>query len=125
MNYNWKDKTIMVVEDIDFNFILIKKQLKRTNAQIVWMKNGQESIDYIKENKPVDIILMDIRMPIVDGIEATKIIKQIQPELPIIMQTACVIGNDYEDLRASGCDDYIFKPIIAKELITKINTFLQ
>ena len=64
MKYNWEDKTIMVVEDVDFNFILIKKQLKKTDAQIVWLKNGQESIDYIKESRSVDIILLDVRMPI-------------------------------------------------------------
>jgi len=125
MKYNWEDKTIMIVEDVDFNFILIKKQLKKTLAKIVWMKNGQESIDYIKEEKPVDIILMDVRMPIVDGIEATRIIKIMQPELPVIMQTACVIGSDYDDVKESGCEDYIFKPIIAEELLGKINALLK
>jgi CheY-like chemotaxis protein len=89
------------------------------------LKNGQESIDYIKEEKPVDIILMDVRMPIVDGIEATRIIKIMRPELPIIMQTACVIGSDYEDVKESGCEDYIFKPIIAADLLKKINVLLK
>jgi len=125
MSYNWEDKTIMIVEDVDFNFILIKKQLKKTMAKIVWLRNGQESIDYIKEEKPVDIILMDVRMPIVDGIEATRIIKIMRPELPVIMQTACVIGSDYEDVKESGCEDYIFKPIVAADLLKKINALLK
>jgi len=122
--YNWKDKTIVIVEDIDFNFILLKKQLKKTNATIVWLKNGQESIDYVRERKPVDIILMDIRMPIVDGIEATRTIKLFNATIPIIMQTACVIGSDYEDLKCSGCNDHIFKPIIAEELYEKISKYI-
>ena len=125
MEYNWEDKTIMVVEDLDFNFILIKKQLKKTKAKIAWLKNGKESIDYVKENKPVDIILMDVRMPIMDGIEATKVIKILRPEIPVIMQTACVIGSDYEDVKESGCEDYIFKPIIAKDLLEKINKYIN
>ncbi len=125
MNYNWEGKTIMIVEDVDFNFILIKKQLKKTKAKIAWLKNGKESIDYVKENKPVDIILMDVRMPIMDGIEATKVIKILRPEIPVIMQTACVIGSDYEDVKESGCEDYIFKPIVAEELLEKISKYIN
>lgn len=125
MNYNWEGKTIVVVEDVDFNFILIKKQLKKTMANITWLKNGQDSIDYIKENKPVDIILMDVRMPVIDGIEATKVIKILKPKVPVIMQTACVIGSDYQDIKDSGCEDYIFKPIIADELLEKVNKYIN
>lgn len=124
MEYNWEGKTILVVEDVDFNFILIKKQLKKTKAHIIWLKNGQESVNYLKEDKPADIILMDVRMPIMDGIEATKITKILRPELPVIMQTACVIGSDYTEVKESGCDDYIFKPIIAKDLLEKISKFI-
>ena len=125
MEYNWEDKMIVVVEDVDFNFRLIKKQLKLTKAKISWLKNGQESINYIKEDKPADIILMDVRMPVLDGIDATKAIKILRPEVPIIMQTACVIGSDYEDVTESGCDDFIFKPIIANELLEKINKYIN
>ena len=125
MEYNWEDKMIVVVEDVDFNFRLIKRQLKLTKAKISWLKNGQESINYIKEDKPADIILMDVRMPVLDGIDATKAIKILRPEVPIIMQTACVIGSDYEDVTESGCDDFIFKPIIANELLEKINKYIN
>ncbi len=122
--YNWETKTIVIVEDIDFNFLLMKKQLRNTNATIIWLKNGQESIDYVKDNKDVSIILMDVRMPIVDGIDATKAIKLLKPEIPIIMQTACVIGSDYTEVKNSGCDDYIFKPIIESDLLDIINKYI-
>jgi len=122
--YNWKTKTIVIVEDIDFNFLLMKKQLRNTNATIIWLKNGQESIDYVKDNKEASIILMDVRMPIVDGIDATKAIKLLKPEIPIIMQTACVIGSDYTEVKNSGCDDYIFKPIIEADLLEIINKYI-
>lgn len=120
MNYNWTDKTILVVEDVEVNFALLKVQLRRTKAQIVWLKDGQEAVDYIQENKVADVILMDVRMPIMNGIEATKIIKQLNPNIPIIIQTACVIGNDFDNIENSGCDDYLFKPIISSLLYGKI-----
>ncbi len=125
MEYNWENKTIVIVEDVDFNFLLLKKQLKKTNANIIWLKNGQESVDYIKEKQKADVILMDVRMPVMNGIDATKVIKQLDNSIPIIMQTACVVGSDYEDVKSSGCDDYIFKPIIAEELLEMINKYIN
>lgn len=122
--YNWENKTIVIVEDIDFNFLLMKKQLRKTKATIVWLKNGQEAVDYMKDNLEADVILMDVRMPIMDGIEATSIIKQLKPETPIIIQTACVIGSDYTEVKNSACDDYIFKPIITNELLNLINKYI-
>ncbi len=122
MEYNWEDKVILVVEDVHVNYILIKKQLRKTGAKVVWVKNGLEAVEYIKDKKEADLILMDVRMPVMDGIEATKAIKLVNPDIPIIIQTACVIGNDYEDIEKSGCDDFLFKPIISTELYEKINS---
>ena len=124
IDYNWKDNIIVVVEDIEVNFVLIKRLLRKTNASVVWLKNGQESVDYVNENKPATLILMDIRMPIMDGITATKMIKQQKPDLPIIIQTACVIGSDFEEVESSGCDDYMFKPIIAQDFYPKIDQYI-
>lgn len=125
MDYNWAGKTIVIVEDIDFNFLLLKQQLKKTQAEIIWLKNGKESVDYIKERRKLDAILMDVRMPVMNGIEATKIIKHLNPKIPIIMQTACVVGTDFDEVVDSGCDDYIFKPIIAQDLLNKIDSYLN
>ncbi|OYT12316.1 MAG: response regulator [Bacteroidetes bacterium 4572_112] len=125
MDNNWQDKTILVVDDIEVNYILLKKQLQKTNAKTIWLKNGLESVDYVKENKEVDIILMDIRMPIMNGLEATKLIKIINPDIPIIIQTAYVVGEEFDNIEYSGCDDYFFKPILAKELYSKIAKQLQ
>ena len=124
MEYNWHKKIIVIVEDIEINYILLKKQMRNTGAEIIWLKNGTEIIDYVKANKKLDLILMDVRMPIMNGIEATKILKKIKPSIPIIMQTACVMGNDCEDIEDSGCDDYIYKPIIAEKLLMKIDKLI-
>jgi len=120
MDDNWEDKTVIVVDDLELNYILIKKQLRKTKAKTIWLKNGQESVDYVKDNKPVDIILMDIRMPVLNGIEATLVIKAINPKIPIIIQTAYVVGEEFDSIMDSNCDDYFFKPIMANELYEKI-----
>jgi CheY-like chemotaxis protein len=122
---NWKDKTIVIVDDTKLNFVLLKTILRKTEANIVWLENGQEVIDYVKNLNVVDLILMDIRMPIIDGIEASKVIKKIAPQIPIIIQTASVMGEAYEDIKNSGCDDTIFKPIDSTKLINKIQTQLE
>ncbi len=121
MLFNWKDKTIVVVDDTEINFVLIKTQLRKTNANIIWLKNGQEAVEYVQNQKVVDLLLMDIRMPILDGIQATLIIKKMAPEIPIVIQTASVMGNAYNDISSSGCDDVIFKPIVSSKLIEIIN----
>ncbi len=121
MDFNWEDKTIAVVDDTEINFVLIKTQLRKTKANVIWIKNGHDAIEFIKNKNNADLLLMDIRMPVLDGIQATKQIKQIAPETPIIIQTASVMGDAYEEISKSGCDDVIFKPIIADKLIEMID----
>ncbi|MBK6284277.1 MAG: response regulator [Draconibacterium sp.] len=125
MELNWKEKTIVIVDDTKLNFVLLKTILRKTEANIVWLENGQEVIDYVKNLNVVDLILMDIRMPIIDGIEASKVIKKIAPQIPIIIQTASVMGEAYDDIKNSGCDDTIFKPIDSAKLINKIQNQLE
>jgi len=122
MELNWEDKNIMVVDDTKMNFVLLKNQLRKTKANIFWLENGLEAINYVKNENKVDLILMDIRMPVIDGIEASRQIKELNPEISIIIQTASVMGDAFEDIAISKCDDTIFKPIDANkllELITK------
>ncbi len=125
MELNWKEKTIVIVDDTKLNFVLLKTILRKTEANIVWLENGQEVIDYVRKLNVVDLILMDIRMPIIDGIEASKVIKKIAPQIPIIIQTASVMGEAYDDIKNSGCDDTIFKPIDSAKLINKIQNQLE
>ncbi len=121
MKLNWEEKTIVVVDDTEINFVLIKTQLRKTKANLIWLKDGAKAIEFIQQKKNVDLMLMDIRMPVLDGIQATKEIKRIAPDIPIVIQTASVMGDAYNDISSSNCDDVIFKPIVSANLIEIIN----
>lgn len=123
--FNWEDKTILVVDDTKMNYMLLKSQLRKTKVNTVWIENGYEAVQFVKNKNKADLILMDIRMPVMDGIEASKIIKGINPDIPIIIQTASVMGSAFEEISVSNCDDTIFKPIDANILIDKISKLFE
>ena len=120
MQVNWENKIILVVDDTKMNFVVLKTQLRKTNANVLWMENGYDAVQYVKNGNKADLILMDIRMPVMDGIEASRIIKEFNPCIPIVIQTASVMGSAYDDIAYSNCDDTIFKPIDREKLIETI-----
>ena len=124
MDYNWDGKTLLVAEDENYNFRFIEVLLKQTKVKILRATNGQEAIDQFVSN-PIDLILMDIKMPIKDGLEATREIKQLNSDIPIIAQTAYAMQNDENICFAAGCNDYISKPIIQEKLMVMINKYLS
>ncbi len=121
--YLWSDKNILIAEDVDFNYILLFEALKPTKAHVIRAVNGQAAVEYCRENN-VDLVLMDIRMPVMDGIEATKQIRLFNKQLPIIAQTAHGEDTDIEEINAAGCNDYISKPINLKTFLTVIRKHL-
>ena len=125
MSYNWSEKTILIAEDIDANFLFLEKILQDTKVKIVRAINGKEAIDIYKENQNINLILMDIRMPEIDGFDATKEIKKINKNVPIIVETAYSIEHGKEMGKESGCDDYIVKPININKLIAVINKHIN
>ncbi|NOU15996.1 MAG: response regulator [Bacteroidales bacterium] len=118
-------KTILIAEDEDSNFMLLEEMLSCLNINIIRAINGIEAVNSCKLNNHIDIILMDIKMPIMDGYEATKQIKKIKPNLPIIAQTAYSTEVDRNKALASGCSDFISKPIKKNLLISKIKDQLN
>lgn len=113
-------KTILVVEDDDSNYLFLDELLSVFNYLVVRAVNGLEAVEICKSNIRIDLVLMDIKMPVMDGYEATKQIRVFKPDLPIIAQTAYFIKEDHEKAMASGCNDYITKPLDKKVLISKI-----
>ena len=117
-----REYKILVVEDEEINFLFIKEVLARINinCKILEARNGQEAVDIFK-SKPVDLILMDLKMPVMNGYEATKIIKQINPNIPVIIQTAYTLEEERQKSKDAGCDDFISKPIKIKEFKDVLN----
>lgn len=115
-------KTILIAEDNESNYILMTYILKR-NYQIVRAHNGREAVE-ISEKGGIDLILMDLKMPVMDGLEATRIIKDATPELPIIMLTANAFENDRLAAMNAGCDDFLSKPINSKICLDTIAKYI-
>jgi len=122
-NFKWNNKTILIAEDEDSNFKFLEMVLNKTKANIIWAKDGEEAIILCKEHTP-DLILMDIKMPILDGLEATQIIRETHPEIPIIAQTAFAMENDERMSLEAGCNLYLSKPIKPAILLKILSSFL-
>ncbi|MFA9389796.1 MAG: response regulator [Prolixibacteraceae bacterium] len=120
---NWSTKTILVAEDTESNYFFIEAFLERTKVNLLWAQDGVEAIKMFKEND-VNLILMDIMMPEKDGYDATREIKEIDPDVPIIAQTALALPDDEEKCYKSGCDYVLVKPINSEDLIATIKRFI-
>jgi two-component system cell cycle response regulator DivK len=124
--YHWNNRVVLITEDEEVNFFYLKTLLKKTEARILRAKNGKEAVDIIAEHKGgVDLILMDINMPVMDGYEAMRIIKSKHPNLPIIAQTAYTLNNDRHKCLKAGFNDYIAKPVNRVALFRMVNDNLS
>ncbi len=124
-NYNWKDKKILIVEDVESNFWFVREALRKTHVNIKWAKDGDEAIDICKNDDEIDLVLMDIQLPIVDGYHATRVIKKHRKDLKIIAQTAYAMPGEREKSLQAGCDEYLGKPIRVKDLLKMVNKFID
>ena len=122
--HKWDNKSILVVEDEESNFMLLERLLKRTGAKITWVKNGAEAVE-ICQTQPFDLVLMDVRMPVMDGYEATMALKREHKSLPVIAQTAYALKGEREKSIAAGCDRYISKPIDTHVFLSILGEYLN
>ncbi len=120
----WDDKVILVVEDVDTNKLFFDAALRKTNAKILWAMDGQEAVDLFRANR-VDLVLMDLQLPVKDGYTATREIKAINQHVPIIAQTAHVMSGEKEKCMEAGCDDYLSKPIRLNILMETLSKYLN
>jgi PAS domain S-box-containing protein len=123
-SFDWSSKTVLIAEDEESNVNYYHMILRKTNINIINAENGKQAIELNKNNK-VDLILMDIKMPIMDGLEATKIIKLEQPNIPIISVSAFSSKQDIELSKNAGCDNHISKPLQKAEMLNIINKYLE
>jgi PAS domain S-box-containing protein len=117
-------KTILIAEDEKTSFDFLRMYFKRINIKVLWAKNGYEAIEICETDKSVNLILMDIKMPLLNGYDATRRIKEIRPDLPIIAQTAHAMTADKEEALKSGCNDYLSKPINTYQLMDILQKYL-
>ncbi|NOY51488.1 MAG: PAS domain S-box protein [Chlorobi bacterium] len=115
-----KGKTILVAEDEDLNFRLLQEILIPQGVDVVLAIDGKEAVEAVRSNKKIDLVLMDIKMPLLDGYEATRIIKSFNDKIPIIAETAYALSADRAKAIAAGCDDYIAKPIMPDVLLNML-----
>jgi PAS domain S-box-containing protein len=121
---NFENKVILIAEDIISNYQYLEALLRKTKAELIWAKNGKDAVKEVLSERKIDLVLMDLRMPVMNGYNATKQIKLVKPKLPVLAVTAYAIDGDMEKAFDFGCDDYITKPIAKVELFKKIEVFL-
>jgi PAS domain S-box-containing protein len=124
-SYTWKDKVILIVEDDVVNYRFLEALLQDKAVQILHASNGLQAIELLKTISKIDLVLMDLKMPEMDGIEATRQIRSFNKKVPIIAQTAFVMDNELKECHEAGCDDHITKPINIKEFLEKVDKFLR
>ena len=123
-NFDWSQKKFLVVDDMDLVYLYITEILKGTRAKHIHAKTGLDAVKLISEDPDIDLILMDIQLPDIDGFEATRRIKA-KKEVPIIAQTAYAMQSDKDKALAAGCDGYIAKPLNKSELFELIEKNLS
>lgn len=122
-NFNWYGKTILIVENEDSNFKIIETLLSKSKVKILTTTSGENAVEICTENKDINLVLMDIRLPKMSGIEATKKIKAVNKNIRIIVQTAMRMNSEKIQSKCK-CDDYLTKPIQPLALLNKLNKYL-
>ncbi|WP_372751077.1 response regulator [Labilibaculum sp.] len=118
-------RTILIAEDVKSNFNYLNAIIELTHANVIWARNGKDAIDICKKNDPkIDLVLMDMKMPVVGGLDAIIQIKSYNKTLPVIVQTAFTLNNEKEECFNVGADEFITKPIDPHKLIEILQKFL-
>jgi signal transduction histidine kinase/CheY-like chemotaxis protein len=123
-NINFNNSTILVVDDVDENRFLIKENLRSTSLNILEASDGQEAVEVAKNNH-ITLILMDIRMPVMDGYTATKLIREFNQKVPIIALTASIMQEELDKLESQKINGYIKKPVSLEELFDTLITYIE
>lgn len=124
LEHDWTGKVILIAEDVETSNKFFKAALKGTNATLLWAKNGIEAFKIVQSNPQIDVILLDLNMPGMNGFEATKKIKEIRNEIPIIVQTAYLLSGEERMSYEAGADEFLSKPIKFATLIETIKKFI-
>lgn len=122
--YDWIGKKLLVVDDEELNWLFIRDLIQPTQAQLVWAKNGQEALEIYQRDTNIDLILMDFRMPVMNGYEATMAIRSFDSGIPIIALTAYAQDEEKDLILHAGCNAFLSKPVRNEQLFKMVNYFL-
>jgi signal transduction histidine kinase/ActR/RegA family two-component response regulator len=121
---NLQNKVILIVDDEDVNAMFLDAVFQGTGVQLLFAKNGLQALELVKNINKIDLILMDLKMPVMNGIKATQEIRKHNTTIPIIAQTALVSEEDRINTLSAGCNDTITKPIEVEEILELVNSYL-
>jgi len=124
VEYDWSNYSILIVEDDIINYKVIDAMLRSSKVNVIHADNGVKAIEYISLFPQIDLVLMDVHLPEMSGLEATYQIRKINPAIPIIAQTANAMSEDRDKCIDAGCVDYISKPIDMNDLFNKLAKYL-
>lgn len=124
MKYQWSNKVILLAEDDEASSVYLSELLKLHSASVIQCKTGLNAVSICEENPSIDLVLMDMKLPEMNGYDATKLIKAHSPKLPVIAVTACAMLEDRRKCKISGCDGYLSKPVMPKEFLPLVHFFL-
>jgi PAS domain S-box-containing protein len=124
-DFNWKNLNILIVEDNLVSYKLLEISLSKTGCNILHAENGMDAIEMVKNHPELHIILMDIQLPVMNGYDATREIKKINSNIPVIAQTANAMDSDRMKCLEAGCSDYVTKPIVLENLMPVIETYVK
>ena len=122
---NWEDKTILIVEDDHINYQLLEVVLKRTGVNLLHAVTGMDAVRFCEDQQHIDLVLMDVQLPEMNGFEAIKLIKQSHPEIPIIVQTANSMNEEKHRADEAGCQGFMTKPISLNKFMSEVDKFMQ
>jgi len=122
--YNFRPAQVLIVDDIKNNRELVEQNFKNTQIQTISAKNGKIATEIVQKQK-IDLIIMDIRMPVMDGYEAAKIIKEMNPDIPIVALTASVMEDEFERVKSGNFDGYLRKPVLKANLFKELSKYLS
>jgi PAS domain S-box-containing protein len=121
---SYKGKTLLIAEDDDINYLVVQQTLKTENFNLVRAVNGKEAVEICRLNGNIDLVLLDLKMPVMDGLEAMRLIREFRTDLPFVALSAYAFDSDRMNAIEQGCVDYISKPFTKIKLLEIIGKYL-